>query len=962
MRRIIFVTQILMCFSVLWSIPETAHGGGPLVAATDGTPVGWDSTHPVPYHTDQGALGLLSNADAVARVEALFQPWEDVTTAVISFAPAGTTAVDVDDTNFGPFLGPFGGGTTPLGQNVIVFDADGAIFDTLYGIGTNVVGFASPTFSSNGGDPIPIGSPVPPGSRIIEGLAFLNGKFIDGIDDPAQGNFEIADSLFDAVFVHEFGHFAGLDHTQIHGLFGPPESDSSSRTQPVETMFPFLLDDGQTTLERDDRVALSVLYPSADFFTSTGSIRGRILRSDDSPISGVNVIARNLADDSDAVSYVSGATLVPEGEYSIHGLTPGARYRIEVQEVDVFHQGGSRVGPFSPPVIMPGPPEFYNGKDESSDPAIDDPDAYEPLLAAPGTTQTDKDVRLNTQIFSVQNTGIEPGSQIMDLAIGDFDGDGMVDFVTPQTGFDPGNLTRFFRGFGDGTFADPVTIASFPGNMYAVAGQFNNGVDNFLDIAVASSSLNEVRIYFGDGAGGFGSPVTVIDAPDPFNDGINFYLIGLAMGNLNGDDFPDLVTLVQDRDSGGATVYGMLGSPTSGFTVATTNLSPGSGFPVTSLVISQFTGSAAGDVIGIAEGPPPSLGLLAGDGEGGFTTVRIPLDAITESIINSNKSLTAGDFDEDGHTDVVFNDLHPVGGPTNFTRSAIDLLRGDGNGGFSLSGQYFVPESFQFGVVSADFDGDGHLDIASTGADFGAGNPGAKVNIAFGDGAGSIRELNTIWGLSEFPVGIAAGDFDGDLKADLLVSDFEGSYSVLLNQAEFSGDSDGDGIPDDRDNCPSLPNPDQTDSDQDQLGDACDPKPKHDLFLKRLLTPTSVTVRAGGSTVTRRIAIEVENLLDRRAPGAHAENVRVMAKLEPRHLPAGCSTTIPAGFQMGTLALGRSRIFTFNAEFRCASAVRPNEFHVTASARVVHLGEPPAERELNPANNAKSRTFSVRIK
>ena len=55
-------------------------------------------------------------------------------------------------------------------------------------------------------------------------------------------------------------------------------------------------------------------------------------------------------------------------------------------------------------------------------------------------------------------------------------------------------------------------------------------------------------------------------------------------------------------------------------------------------------------------------------------------------------------------------------------------------------------------------------------------------------------------------------------------------YGEFLNLPVSSMifDSDGDGVEDHLDNCPSVPNPDQTDTDEDRAGNACDPDDDND--------------------------------------------------------------------------------------------------------------------------------------
>jgi hypothetical protein len=67
--------------------------------------------------------------------------------------------------------------------------------------------------------------------------------------------------------------------------------------------------------------------------------------------------------------------------------------------------------------------------------------------------------------------------------------------------------------------------------------------------------------------------------------------------------------------------------------------------------------------------------------------------------------------------------------------------------------------------------------------------------------------------------------FAGDGGADSRIVDARVDARVPVDDALGSGDSDGDGVPDDQDNCPFVANPGQENEDGDAYGDACDPCP-----------------------------------------------------------------------------------------------------------------------------------------
>jgi hypothetical protein len=271
-------------------VPGTAGAGGPLFVRANGLPLVWSTATPIQYQTDNGPLSANTDeGEARARVMAMFNVWQSVATASISFERAGfitaTGAFSGGDVNtiaeYDAVNQACGNGT----RNPIIYDADGTLLDVL-GFDDSVIGFAGPCAISS--------------SQILSASVVMSGLF----------DVDLTDAQFDTAIVHEIGHFAGLDHSQVN--VNCLEGCNAANLSGLPTMFPFLLHASQISPSVDDIAWISRLYPTASFTTTHGTITGRVFFSDgNSQAQLVNVIARRVntggsQDRTTAVSSVSG--------------------------------------------------------------------------------------------------------------------------------------------------------------------------------------------------------------------------------------------------------------------------------------------------------------------------------------------------------------------------------------------------------------------------------------------------------------------------------------------------------------------------------------------------------------------------------------------------------------------------------------------------------------------------------
>jgi FG-GAP-like repeat len=183
--------------------------------------------------------------------------------------------------------------------------------------------------------------------------------------------------------------------------------------------------------------------------------------------------------------------------------------------------------------------------------------------------------------------------------------------------------------------------------------------------------------------------------------------------------------------------------------------------------------------LGVAsrEGDREYVHIFCGNGRGGFGLASGSAFTVSASIETYKPILHFVDVNEDGKLDIV---------TANGRRNSIEILFGDGRGGFS-TGPILKLESGQdlYSFALGDVDKDGHLDLVIASSVEASGIPGRLV-IKRGDGKGAFADApGSPFSVPPSPYLRTLADVNGDQHLDIVISHGRSHHlSVLLNRGK----------------------------------------------------------------------------------------------------------------------------------------------------------------------------------
>jgi hypothetical protein len=271
------------------------------------------------------------------------------------------------------------------------------------------------------------------------------------------------------------------------------------------------------------------------------------------------------------------------------------------------------------------------------------------------------------------------GQQPDDLAIADINGDGAVDILVAN--HDTQYLT-ILLGVGRGTFQpaanSPLYIDVHP-HPHAVEAVDLDG-DGVRDLVIDHREGEGLLILRGLGGGRFANPGMLVEVGgDPYR--------GLAVGDINGDGKPDLVTPNPGE-------IGVLVNR-SGDEIAFARASDVPAEAPFAVGLGDFNGDGALDILTASGEGSTQIELIFGDGSGGFGGG----ENHSFQLARGGKNLVLGDFNGDGIHDAAV---------ASYRSSEVLVLLG---GRSEIQTGYLPGGEHPWGMAAGDFNGDGKDDL-----------------------------------------------------------------------------------------------------------------------------------------------------------------------------------------------------------------------------------------------------------
>jgi VCBS repeat protein/FG-GAP repeat protein len=301
-------------------------------------------------------------------------------------------------------------------------------------------------------------------------------------------------------------------------------------------------------------------------------------------------------------------------------------------------------------------------------------------------------------------------------------------------------------------------------NAVAV-GSFNASVDAIQDLAIANADGNSIAIFLGTGTGFSVLPSVTLTGSGSYPLKSPQFI---AVGDFNGDTFDDIAV----SNYSGSSVSIFLGSGSGAFTQKPN-------VPVLSnprgIAVGKFHGAANPLDIAVVTktGTTTATGtgagqvsILSGDGTGGFSRTDYPVGPKPRDIV-------VGDFGTSS-TNPQLDTKLDVAVTCQGSSDKVHVLFGNGSGGFvnADNAAKFTGGGGPVGITSADLNGDGCPDLATTNDDSGVNRVywfQGRCTQTTGDAfTGGLQIAD--FGSDANPFDIVVLNLNGDTKPDLAVT------------------------------------------------------------------------------------------------------------------------------------------------------------------------------------------------